>query len=321
MCKIAIIGAGQLGSRHLQGLAKSSKHFQISVVDPNKKSLIVAKQRFNEVSKFSKSYISCHQNIGDLPKEIDLVIIATTANVRRKVIENLLDRCVVKYIILEKVVFQKSVDFKPIQNLLLEKSLKAWVNCARRSYLFYKNLKKELGGEKISIIVKGKDWGLACNGIHIIDLFIFLTEQTDIIIDTSELKNIVIDSKRIGFKELKGILKIHTGRGDTLELNDIDKYDGNHKISISNGNIQYDIFESKGLVIKNILDNKPHEEKISIPFQSELTGNIVYQILATGKSDLTPYDECMQYHIPMLDAFNNHISIVTGKTVTVCPIT
>ena len=48
---IAIIGGGQLGSRHLQGLAMSSKHYRINVVDPNKKALAIAKQRYFEVSK------------------------------------------------------------------------------------------------------------------------------------------------------------------------------------------------------------------------------------------------------------------------------
>ncbi len=34
MSKIAIIGAGQLGSRHLQGLAKSDIKISIEVVEP-----------------------------------------------------------------------------------------------------------------------------------------------------------------------------------------------------------------------------------------------------------------------------------------------
>ncbi|MBC8146778.1 MAG: Gfo/Idh/MocA family oxidoreductase [Bacteroidetes bacterium] len=137
---IAVIGAGQLGSRHLQGLAKSSKEFQIYVIDPNENALILAKQRFEEVSKSTNSIVSYRQSMSDLPGTIDLAIIATTANVRRKIIENLLDKCSIKYLILEKVVFQKSEDFKPIQKRLLEKGVKAWVNCARRSYSFYKNL-------------------------------------------------------------------------------------------------------------------------------------------------------------------------------------
>jgi hypothetical protein len=321
MYNIAIIGAGQLGSRHLQGLAKSSKQFHIYVVDPKRDALVLAKQRFEEVSKLSKNIISFYQSINDLTDNIDLTIIATTANVRRGIIESLLDKCSIKYLILEKVVFQKSEDFKPIQNLLLEKGVKTWMNCIRRSFSFYKKIKNELGSDKLAIEVKGNNWGLACNGIHMIDLLVFLTEKMDIKINTNELENIIVDSKRNGFKELKGTLKIYTSRGDTLVLNDRDKYAENFEISISNDSMQFNIFENDGLVIRHISNNKTREEKISIPFQSDLTGSVVDQILDTGESDLTQYEECMQYHIPMLNAFNNHISKLTGQTVTICPIT
>ena len=141
MYNIAIIGAGQLGSRHLQGLAKSSKQYQLYVVDPDEKALSIAKQRYEEVLiPTNKNNVSYHQNISDLPEKSEVAIIATTANVRRGIIESLLDKCSIKYLILEKVVFQRSEDFKPIQNLLLEKGVKTWVNCSRRSFSLYKNL-------------------------------------------------------------------------------------------------------------------------------------------------------------------------------------
>ena len=321
MYNIAIIGAGQLGSRHLQGLAKSTKQFQIYVIDPYEKSLIVAKNRFKEVSKPTNSKVSYLKNISGVPENIDLAIIATTANVRREVVEQLLEQCHLKYLILEKVVFQKSEDFNYIQKLLIDNGIKSWINCTRRTFPFYKKLKKKNLGEKIIIKVEGNNWGLACNSIHMIDLLVFLTEKTDIKINTNELENIIFNSKRNNFKELKGTLKIYTNHGDTLELNDQVKYDGNFKISISNSSMKFNIFEGESLVIRDKSDNKTHEEKISVPFQSELTARIVDQILDTGESDLTPYTECMQYHVPMLDAFNEHFSQVTGKDVEICPIT
>ena len=321
MYNIAIIGAGQLGSRHLQGLAKSTKQFQIYVIDPNEKSLIVAKNRFKEVSKPTNSKVSYLKNISGVPENIDLAIIATTANVRREVVERLLEQCHLKYLILEKVVFQKSEDFNYIQKLLIDNGIKSWINCTRRTFPFYKKLKKKNLGEKIIIKVEGNNWGLACNSIHMIDLLVFLTGKTDIKININKLENIIFNSKRNNFKEIKGTLKIYTNHGDTLELNDQVKYDGKHKISISNSRIKFNIFEGESLVIRDKSDNKIHEEKISVPFQSELTGRIVDQILDTGESDLTPYTECMQYHVPMLDAFNKHFSRVTGKDVEICPIT
>ena len=48
MKTIVVIGAGQLGSRHLQALSKVNFKTTIEVVDPFESSLVVAKGRFNE---------------------------------------------------------------------------------------------------------------------------------------------------------------------------------------------------------------------------------------------------------------------------------
>ena len=47
---IAIIGAGEIGSRHLQGLALIDRRIDVSVVDPSHSSLKLAKTRFQEIS-------------------------------------------------------------------------------------------------------------------------------------------------------------------------------------------------------------------------------------------------------------------------------
>jgi len=88
---IAIIGTGQLGSRHLQGLSSISQDINISVVDPNKKAIEIAKQRLNMMpSNTHVKSISYLNNLKDLASEIDLSIIATKSDVRRKIIEELL---------------------------------------------------------------------------------------------------------------------------------------------------------------------------------------------------------------------------------------
>ena len=319
---IAIIGAGQLGSRHLQGLAKSSKEFQVFVIDPNAKSLKVAEERFKKVSKLSESIASFHKNINDLPAKLDFAVIATTANVRRLVTENLLEQVNVRYIIFEKVVFQKSGDFLPVQNIFNKMGTKAWVNCTRRAYSLYKELSKELKEETLEIKVSGRNWGLACNSIHMIDLLVFLTGQTDLVCNNSNLNERIYPSKRDGYKELQGKFVISTGRGDILELLDRDSFPkGDLTITINLNNRKIIVNEARKILLSKIPNLKEEKEKIIIPLQSEITGQIVDQIIDTGDCDLVPYNECIQYHVPMLDAFNEHFSRVTGKDVVICPIT
>ena len=320
---VAIIGSGQLGGRHLQGLVKSSNQLNIYVMDPEEKSLSITKQRYLEVSEpNNKNYISYHKNINDLPDMSDVAIIVTTADVRRSVIETLLEHCLVKYIVLEKVVFQKSDDFLPIQNLFNKVGTNAWVNCARRSYSFYKELKKELKGETLEIKVAGKNWGLACNSIHMIDLLVFLTGQTNLVFDNSNLNERIYHSKRDGYKELRGKFIIRTGRGDILEMIDQDSFvDGELAITVNTDKDEIIIDEIRGLLVCNSSNSDIKKRTIEIPLQSQITGNIVEQIIDTGESDLTPFDECIKYHVPMLDSFNDHFSKITKKTIKICPIT
>ena len=88
---IAIIGAGQLGSRYLQGLKMSSIVKNIYVVEPNQKALEIARDRFNKISpKSSKIEVSYNQQLENVPSHIDLAIICTNSDVRIQVIKHLL---------------------------------------------------------------------------------------------------------------------------------------------------------------------------------------------------------------------------------------
>lgn len=64
MYKVAIIGADQLGSRHLQGLKTAVSPLSISVVDSSNESLQIAKERYDTV-----------QAVGEnMPQEITFFI-------------------------------------------------------------------------------------------------------------------------------------------------------------------------------------------------------------------------------------------------------
>ena len=55
MNRIVLIGAGQLGSRHLQGLAKCKLPISIEVVEKSNSAINTAKERFEEIKNtFSK---------------------------------------------------------------------------------------------------------------------------------------------------------------------------------------------------------------------------------------------------------------------------
>ena len=322
---IAIIGAGNLGSRHLQGLNQINRKISISVIDPNKYSLETAKKRFDKkkINKFIKS-ISYATKMNKLKGNIDLVIIATNADVRKVVIEKLLNRVSVRYMVLEKVAFQSVRDFRTVIALLEANDTKAWVNCTRRMYPFYRLLKAKLKTDNnISMQVEGGDWGLASNSIHMLDLFAFLTGETQLVIDASGLDLKIYRSKRKDFIELGGKLEASSNRGDQLILIDDKKSRKPALQQIASDNHRYFINQSKGTVSFSHKKNgwKKKEEVFVVPHQSELTHLVVQQIMDNGQSYLTSLKESFLLHKPMFDAYNTHLTSVVGKDYEVCPIT
>ena len=141
---IIIVGSGELGSRHLQSLAKSKVPIKIWVIDINEKSLEIAKKRYQEIAKNEKiQVISFHNSLDRITIPIDLAIVATNSNVRRKVIESIISKTTVKYLILEKVVAQAKEDFFKILELCDKNNIKGWVNCHRRTWNIFEKNKKE----------------------------------------------------------------------------------------------------------------------------------------------------------------------------------
>ncbi|MGQ0523503.1 MAG: Gfo/Idh/MocA family oxidoreductase, partial [Betaproteobacteria bacterium] len=131
MRQIALIGAGQLGSRHLQGLALLDRPARVTVVDPVEASLATAKERFAQV-KQGKVEAVFTQKFEDLPEVLDGAVVATGADRRREAIERLLARSRVRVALLEKVLFQRIDDYGAVGALLEKSGTRAWVNCSQR---------------------------------------------------------------------------------------------------------------------------------------------------------------------------------------------
>ena len=322
---IAIIGAGQLGSRHLQGLAKLEHEIDVIVIDPAPRALQTARIRYHEIpeNRFIQS-VSFMESMDQLKNSIEFAIIATNADVRRDIIETLVTTKNVNYLILEKVAFQSVKDFQVVISFLEEKKIKAWVNCSRRMFSFFQELKKRTMEEsKVSLTVEGSNWGLACNAIHMLDLLAFLTGQIYFKVDEANLDSKIYDSKRKGFLELGGRLLAKSERGDTLELTDERDQDIPFRIFISFDGVEIEIDQIRGLAFEYPEGRRElsEEKPFHVPLQSELTGIQVKEILQTGNSRLTSLHESYLLHRPILEAFNLHLERVLKRKVDLCPIT
>ncbi|MES2837174.1 MAG: Gfo/Idh/MocA family oxidoreductase [Bacteroidota bacterium] len=303
LIKIVVIGAGQLGSRHLQGLAKLSG-FKIQVVDSSEMSLTTAKQRFEEVSIAFKGEILFHKNITEIEKNIDVAIVATNSSVRRSVVEQLLSHSTVKNLILEKFLFTKLSEYNEVAELIERKNVKTWVNCPRRMVSFYNTLKQNLT-HPFTFSVSGNAWGLGCNGIHFLDLFSFLSNSKNILINSTLLDNTIHESKRAGYIEFTGTI-VGSFDKNSFSLTSFNAKPSGVIIEINSQIARYIIEEGATSKVRYALQENDwqwKEETFEIPFQSQLTNVVVEDILQTGDCKLTQYADSSAIHQVYLSNF------------------
>lgn len=319
MNNILLIGAGQLGSRHLQGAVKSSFPLNITVVDPALESLSLAKQRLSEVKiENSKTTVSFVKEFSE-GLACDICIIATTANYRFDVFMEVIEKTNVKSFIFEKVLFQKQNEYFLVEQMLYDRGIRAWVNCPRRMFSFYKHLKSLLNkNEPLSLTIDGTNWGMACNTIHFIDLFSFLTGSSKIRNFSTSLENNFEYSKRQGFYEVFG------------ETQYIDEFNNKLRISCKRDNVtdlnvyfktpslEFSLCESTQII--NFFRGSL-SEGFQLEFQSNLTHLNIEEIIKNNDCSLTTYSESKDMHLNFLNIFKKHLEQVTGKNMSGCPIT
>lgn len=302
---VCIIGAGQLGSRHLQALKSVRDDLNITVVDPSESSLRLAKERFEGVQ--GKSHMITYiKEIPDKLNEAEIVIVASNSNVRRIIVENLLKHVKVKYLILEKILFNKISDYEVIENLISRTNTKTYVNCAMRMIPFYATAKEYFHNQKVTLLVTGSQYGLASNAIHYLDLMAFYTGDTNLCVDLSLADFTMIDSKRSGFKEISGTLIAQFSNGSKAILNCFE--DGRLPFQI-------EIVSAKTRLISKEWEQKAwisveknnwewKEVDAKILYQSQLTGTLVEDLLNHGHCNLVSFEESKKIHLSLLEGFN-----------------
>jgi len=323
MYNVAVIGVGQIGSRHLQALAKSNLDVNIYAVDPSLESRKIAKERFEQIDA-TNAVKSSHyiESISELPDELEMVVIATSSKIRYRVAEELLQNKNVKFLILEKVLFQSISEYEMFTKLVHKRNAKCWVNHPRRMYPLYSELKEKLKGKDISYRVNGGDWGLACNSLHFLDVFSFLIGEKSIDLDFSCVENEVIPSKRDGYIELYGEIKGSAGNSSISLLSKREQMPF-HVTILSEDFVAY-IDEVSGFMrvsTKNEIWNWEVKEEQIIHFQSDLTNKVFESLVNSGECDLTSYEESQSLHKKFIRKTLEKIKDVNNEILDHCPIT
>lgn len=318
-----IIGAGQLGSRHLQGLVKYLGQLEIYVLDPSIDSLKFAEEREKEITHEHK--ITYTQSWEVVPDFFDIVIVATNANIRESVINKLFEKHEVRFLILEKVLFQELSAYQRVHDLLLKHNVITFVNHPRRMFESYIGLKENIATKKTSVYsVVGGNWGLGCNTVHFLDLFVYLSGKKLQDINVSCVDDELLKSFRKGFSEFTGTITGHLEGGSFFSLTSLKGESSAITVTIFN-NEQRLVIQEGGtpqifeLEKKNLFSCK--NDPFKVQFQSELTTNIAQGLLENNFCTLPTYDEARHTHelflIAMLEKYNK----ITGLKTTILPVT
>lgn len=293
--KILIIGFGNIGVNHLNGIFKYKSKVEIFIYDKK----YIQSHNFENINKNINILNSLKIN-----KHFDLVIISTNSEERFKVFLELVKYNTVRNIIFEKFVYYKKYQFEKTLKILEKKNINAWVNCLRREISIFKNIKKKIS-KKFELIYQNSNWGLGCNSIHFLDLFGFFIGREKISLLTSELNKRIYKSKRKGYVEFKGKV-VFKSKNSTLVLEDNKKYkDKIFKIKTKN---RIFLFNNK----ENILIEKNKKKivkkyKCFEPKVSNVTYNIIKKISQNKKIYLTNLNESFYYHKILIELFSDHI--------------
>lgn len=322
---IVIIGCGNLGKRHLESLTKSQNPLDIYLVDNSDLALKKCLDEFKDVSNKHINIIT--SDIENLPKKIDLGIISTTSDSRRKVLIDLIPSRDLNYLILEKFLFNEVSHYHEIDEMLSENSIKTWVNqwmSHEKSFLEVAKLFNP--DERINMKVHGSNWRMCCNSVHFVNYFDMITNRNNLNLFSSSYDPIITETKRSGFLELTGAIEISTTKGDKLflESSPCENLEVSYPIymDISTDSIEVNCsYRADSLKIR-LNDNKNIITKdLKVKFQSSMTLDVVNTILKSGNCSLPDYRTSKEHHLLLFESFSKEFSKHSNIFAKELPVT
>ena len=318
MYKILLVGAGQIGSRYLEGLAKLNIDFELIVIEPNIDSLNTAKSRWTSACIEGRDYdIKWLNRIQSQKYEMDLAIISTSSADRCNIVKNVSETFSPKFWIMEKLLAQSKKEIDLIIKAT-DKSLGAWVNITRRLDTWHKRIASEFNFKgPIKVIKTGGLWGMACNSIHLIDLVCWWTGEKILSIDTDKLDKHWIKSKREGYFEITGEMRAKFSNGSSLILRSNKNFDNEFiKVYLRN-NKEILINENEGFLIS------PNGKKSngSLQLQSEVTAPLIKKLILENNCELPTLNISAQQHSVFINSMLKHWNVSQKLADSKVPIT
>jgi len=321
--RICLIGCGNVGSRHLQAIAKLPYDVQIDVVEPQSESKKIAISRLGEIEfDEKKHHISWYSDINELEKPGDVTVVATTSFSRAELLKNLLEKGHSRFLI-EKFVCQSNEEYEMLIAKFREFKAKGWVNTNPRCFKAYRKLKQFFEDSQVIhfSVTASNVSALATNSIHYLDLFSYFTNDYDVKLNGDFLFNELFPNKRgTNFVEFGGTIVGSVKNGSTFSLTFLPAMKLPTIVNIIGIDKHIMIDESNGKLF-DLINPENKDFSFSYEHASSLTTKIIKEILENDSCQLTNLQDSFSLHREIFRIFNNHIKKITNKETSVCPIT
>jgi hypothetical protein len=183
---------------------------------------------------------------------------------------------------------------------------------------FHQALKEKFSVQRpFEVSYSGGLWGLACNSIHFIDLVAWWSGETLVSVDTGNLDDRWIQSKRPGYYEVTGELIAHYSGGTVLKLGSSHNAPKTQlKVEPADG-VFWWVDESGGIATSSDGDKITGQ----LEYQSTMTPSVVDDILKRGYCGLPAFNESLGMHAIFLDAMLTHWNESQHRNDSCVPIT
>ncbi|MBI4370280.1 MAG: Gfo/Idh/MocA family oxidoreductase [Elusimicrobia bacterium] len=324
MKRVLLIGCGQLGSRHLQAAASLPGIDEIELVDPRQPAIDQALSHLKELPSPIKAKVKSFTSLDQATPGGDLCIVATLADHRPQAIRQAADDLGYRSFLAEKLLAQSVSEYEALLVYSRARQLSIWVDLNYRAYEFYRKLKQTLAGEPFIFTATAGAQGLANNGIHSADLFLFLDGSDDIGPVGSFVYPGLLSSKRGShIFDLSGTLHGATPRGSQFILSYFKEGNASEHVNIVSS--RYRAIVDPTLAWAYESDSASGWQWRSVPFAenifiSHMSRGFVTDILQRGQCYLPTIEQAWPSHRFILGELTPHFQKLLKVEAEKCPV-
>lgn len=311
----------------MQAVASLPQVAHVEAVDPRPEALQLARQRVAELGdRQVVRGVRWLSRLDDATPGGALCIVATQAPGRSELVRLVAERLGYSSFLVEKLVTQSVGEYERLLDFARRKALAVWVNCKARAHPSHKRVKARLDpADRIVFSVVGGNQGLATNGLHAADLFVFFDCASHIGGAAARVDPLLHPSKRgADIFDLSGTLYGFSPKGSEFVLSFAPDHDAPAYLTI--------VSRQYRAVIDDMMKWFHESDAASgwswrhVPFEADLlvstmTRAFATDILASGRCELPTLEECFPAHRFILDELRPHFNRLLGTAGDRCPVT